>query len=103
MRFETGILFFVLNPEIWVIMMLFLLYVGRGRYYTYFDKKRFDRFFNKESTPLTLLSRNRDFISKYNQKILFPYINKFRMKEQFDKWRVPTASLYAVIQDDFIE
>lgn len=100
MSFTSGILFFVLHPEIWVVLILFLLYIGRGRYYTRFDKKRFDRFFKKEITPLTLLSRNRDYISKYNQKVLFPFINKFRMKEQFDKWRVPTTNLFAVIQDE---
>ncbi len=100
MTFQAGIVFMITNPETWIILLFVVVYFGRSRLYTYFDKRRFARLFTKDSNPLTMISRNRDYLSKYNQKELFPFINKFSMKEQFDKWKVPTAKLLAVIDDE---
>jgi len=97
MSIEPLVRFIIFNPETWIIFIAILVYLGKNQNSTYFDRKRFVRLFQKEDTPLTLLYRNRDYIARYNDYKLFPIINKFNLKEQFDLWKVPTAALFAVI------
>jgi alpha-L-glutamate ligase-like protein len=100
MAYDPLVLFVTLHPETWVVLIAFIFYLGRSRYYTLFDLRRFKRLFNTNDEPLTMLSRNRDYLGKYNTKLLFPIINKFRLKEQFDEWKVPNPELYAVISEE---
>ena len=99
MSFDPFVKFIVLNPEIWIVIMLIMVYLGKTQKHTRVDKKRFSRLIKKKEDPLTLLIRNRDYIARYNRAALFPLINKFNMKEQFEKWRVPTAELHAIVAD----
>ncbi|MCY3412866.1 MAG: hypothetical protein INQ03_14610 [Candidatus Heimdallarchaeota archaeon] len=96
---DPVILFFSLHPELWILLLFLFIIVAKNQYYTVFDKKRFKRLFTHKVSPLTMIGRNRDYISRYNQNVLFPFINKFYLKEQFDKWKVPTTNLLAVIED----
>ncbi|MFV2016891.1 MAG: sugar-transfer associated ATP-grasp domain-containing protein, partial [Candidatus Heimdallarchaeota archaeon] len=92
--------FIVTTPETWIVIIASLVYFGRLQKYTRVDKKRFKLLYSKQDDPLTLLIRNREFISKYNQKILFPIVNKFTLKEQFEEWRVPSPELLGIISDE---
>ena len=92
--------FVVFNPEVWAAMLLFIIYFGRSNKYTLTDWKRFRRLFKRKQDPLSLLIRNRDYIAKYNATVLFPIINKYNMKDQFEKWRVPTPETLAVISEE---
>ncbi|MFW9780397.1 MAG: sugar-transfer associated ATP-grasp domain-containing protein [Candidatus Heimdallarchaeota archaeon] len=100
MSLDFLIEFIVLNPETWILILAIYFYLGRSQKYTYMDKLRFKQLFSIKDDPLTLLIRNRDYIARYNAKILFPLINKFDMKERFEKWQVPTPELYAVIESE---
>ncbi len=100
MSFDPLVRFIVLNPETWILVLLVMVYLGRTRRHVQKEKKRFQRIYKKGEEPLTLLVRNRDYIARYNHSVLFPIINKFDMKEQFDKWHVPTAELHAVVADE---
>ena len=108
MSIDAVVKFIIFNPETWLLFFGVLIFLGRSRAHTWIDRRRFHRLFDTGHTPLSLLSRNRDYIAKYNQKLLFPIIDKFNLKDQFDKWHVPTAQLYAVLSrendiDPFIE
>jgi len=100
MSLDPLVQFIVLNPETWIVFLAVFLYFGRNQKYTLFDKKRFKLLFKHEDEPLTMMIRNRDYIARYNSKILFSYINKFHMKDQFNKWEVPTPLLLAVISSE---
>ncbi|MFW9990776.1 MAG: sugar-transfer associated ATP-grasp domain-containing protein [Candidatus Odinarchaeota archaeon] len=100
MSFDQLVHFIVLNPETWVIMVGILLYWGKTYRYTLLDRKRFKNLFQSGELPLSTLIRNRDYIARYNAPVLFPVINKFSMKEQFDNWRVPTAEVLAIIENE---
>lgn len=90
----------VVNPELWVVLTASTLYFGRNTKYTMIDKKRFSRLLKGGKAPLSLQIRNRNFIARYNSQILYPVINKLNMKEQFEKWRVPTAELLAIVESE---
>ncbi len=92
--------FVVFTPEVWTVMLLFIIYFGRSNKYTLTDWKRFRRLFEKKQDPLSLLIRNRDYIARYNATVLFPVINKYNMKDQFEKWRVPTPETLAVVSEE---
>lgn len=94
---DAWVRFVALTPEIWVLLVGTILFYGRGRKYTLIDTRRFTRLFRRGEEPLSILIRNRNFIAKYNPPEVFPLINKFDMKLQFEKWNVPTPDLYAII------
>ncbi len=100
MSFDPLVYFVTLNPETWIILAGSLFFFGKTRSYTFFDKKRFKKLFQRNKDPLTILVRNRNYIAKYNDSVLFPLINKFSMKEQFEKWDVPTANLLGIISSE---
>ncbi len=100
MSYDPLIRALVVNPELWLVLTAITVYGGRSSNYSFKDKARFDRFFKKEEEPLSIQIRNRDYIAKYNSKVLFPILNKFMMKEQFEKWRVPTPELLAVVDSE---
>ncbi|MFW9968559.1 MAG: sugar-transfer associated ATP-grasp domain-containing protein [Candidatus Odinarchaeota archaeon] len=100
MSFDPLVTFIVLNPETWILLLIILILIAKKTKYTILDKNRFQNLFRRGDLPMTIHTRNRDYIAKYNSKVLFPIINKFNMKEQFDKWRVPTPELLAVISDE---
>ncbi len=100
MSMDALVTFIVVNPEIWVLLTGAVLYFGRSSRYTKMDMQRFRRLFAKHEEPLSMQIRNRDYIAKYNSHILYPLINKYDMKEQFEKWRVPSAELLALVNDE---
>ncbi|MFW9797516.1 MAG: sugar-transfer associated ATP-grasp domain-containing protein [Candidatus Thorarchaeota archaeon] len=100
MSIDILVTFIVVNPELWVVLAASVLYFGRNTKYTSFDHKRFTRLFEKGENPLSIQIRNRNYIAKYNSGILFSVINKYNLKDQFDKWRVPTAELYALVDSE---
>ncbi|MFV2015760.1 MAG: sugar-transfer associated ATP-grasp domain-containing protein, partial [Candidatus Heimdallarchaeota archaeon] len=100
MNNDALVLFVAVNPETWILLVAMLLYFGKYRQYTRFDFKRFDSLFASGDRPLSLLIRNREFITQYNSTVLYPLINKFNMKDQFDNWRVPTTELLGILSDE---
>ncbi len=100
MSMDALVHFIVVNPELWVVLTAIILYFGRNTKYTTVDKKRFTRLFAKGEDPLSIQIRNRNYIAKYNSNVLFSVINKYNLKDQFDKWRVPTAELYAIVNSE---
>ncbi|MFW9815448.1 MAG: sugar-transfer associated ATP-grasp domain-containing protein, partial [Candidatus Thorarchaeota archaeon] len=100
MSIDTLVLILISNPELWVVLSASVLYFGRNTKYTTVDKKRFTRLFAKGEDPLSVQIRNRNYIAKYNSSMLFSVINKYNLKDQFDKWRVPTAELYSIINSE---
>ncbi len=100
MSIDTLVEFIVVNPELWLLMAGAVLYFGRSAKYSRLDKQRFSRLFSKREDPLSIQIRNRDYIARYNSRMLFPIINKYNMKEQFEKWNVPTAELLAIVNSE---
>lgn len=100
MSYDPLIQTLVVTPELWLVLTAITVYGGRSSNYSFIDKKRFNRFFNSNREPLSIQIRNRDYIARYNSRILFPLLNKFTMKEQFEKWRVPTPELLAVVDNE---
>ncbi|MFW9887874.1 MAG: sugar-transfer associated ATP-grasp domain-containing protein [Candidatus Thorarchaeota archaeon] len=100
MSLDEVVRILVVNPELWVVLVGVTFYFGRNTRYSRFDKQRFKRIFDSGTDPLSIQIRNRNYIARYNSKVLFPIINKFNIKEQFDKWRVPTPELLAVIENE---
>jgi alpha-L-glutamate ligase-like protein len=100
MSFQEFVYFVVVTPESWILFVFIFLIMGKNAKYTQFDKKRFRELFTKKDEPLTLLIRNRAYISKYNQKLLFSKVNKFHLKEQFEEWRVPSPELLGIINSE---
>ncbi|MFW9807144.1 MAG: sugar-transfer associated ATP-grasp domain-containing protein, partial [Candidatus Thorarchaeota archaeon] len=100
MSIDALVLFIISNPELWIVLSAGVLYFGRNTRYTTVDKKRFTRLFAKGEDPLSIQIRNRNYIARYNSSILFSVINKYNLKDQFDKWRVPTAELYSIINNE---
>lgn len=100
MSIDVIVLFIALNPEMWVVILGLIFYFGRSTNYNIKDRLRFNKLFKKKDQPLSIQIRNRNYIAKYNSTILHPIINKFNMKDQFETWRVPTAELYAIINDE---
>ena len=96
---DAWVRFVALTPEIWVLLVAIILFYGRGRKYTFLDRRRFTRLFSKGEQPLSIIIRNRNYIAKYNPPEVFPLINKFDMKLQFEKWKVPTPDLYAIVRE----
>ncbi len=96
---DTVVTFVTLNPEIWILLVGIIVYYGRGRRYTILDKRRFRKLFSKKEDPLNIIVRNQNYIAKYNPPEIFPLMNKFDMKLQFEKWNVPTPTIYAVISE----
>lgn len=100
MSYDPLVLFIVTNPETWVLLFGIAFLIGKSRKFTRFDKKRFKSLYNKKEDPLTLMVRNRDYISKYNEKVLFPIINKMNLKDQFELWHVPSPELLGIINNE---
>jgi len=100
MSLDVVVTFIVVNPEMWFLLIALIFYFGRSTNYNIKDRLRFMRLFKKKDAPLSIQIRNRNFMAQYNSVILYPIINKFSMKDQFEKWRVPTAELLAIINDD---
>jgi len=100
MSIDVVVLFIALNPEMWVVILGLIFYFGRSTNYNIKDRLRFNKLFKKKELPLSIQIRNRNYIAKYNSTILHPIINKFNMKDQFETWRVPTAELLAIINDE---
>lgn len=100
MSYDPLIHLLAVTPESWLVLTAITVYAGRSSKYSFIDKKRFTRFFKGDKEPLSIQIRNRDYIARYNSQVLFPLLNKFTMKEQFEKWRVPTPELLGVVEHE---
>jgi len=91
--YEPFISLVMSNPESWALLILLNIYLGirvRFRLSEYF---RFKSFLNPGSKNeiLTMNVRNRDVITKYNPRKVFPEIQKAMVKEKLDKAGVPVV------------
>ncbi len=113
---EILIKYLMNNPETWLIILAVNLIIGfkvKTRLSEYF---RFRRFFQRgggkpDSTggtpreapirakPLSMNTRNRDYIDKYNPRQTFSRINKIGLKEIFQEQAIPHATTLLTIKE----
>ncbi|GAB7093995.1 hypothetical protein JCM30237_11470 [Halolamina litorea] len=93
------------NPESWVGLAAVNIYLGAGtnvRLGEYFRFRQLRRSLGAEGAAgvLTMRTRNRDFISRYNPAPLMSGFSKVQMKRLLHGLDIPTPETFMVVDDE---
>ncbi|MFX1508095.1 MAG: alpha-L-glutamate ligase-like protein [Promethearchaeota archaeon] len=97
--YEPLIFFIIANPETWSLLILINIYLGIRVKFRLTEHLRFRKISNPEKDILTLNTRNRDFVGKYNPRNIFPEIEKAKLKEKLQRAGVPVAQEIFVVKN----
>jgi len=95
--------FVILNPVTWPLLVLGNWYLGTRVRYRLSERRRFRPSTNGTAPVpaaeiLTMNVRNREYVSKYNDPTLFPYLTKARVKEALATHGVPVPETFLVVK-----
>ncbi|MGA1847745.1 MAG: sugar-transfer associated ATP-grasp domain-containing protein [Thermoplasmatota archaeon] len=101
MMWRPFILFIALNPETWGLIIVLNILVALFINLRLMDYVRFRPAILKLGSGkgiLGLSKRNRDYVSRYNPRNLFPHIRKDRLKRTLHQMDIPAPATYCIVE-----